>query len=365
MTSITVALVVLAAGWIFARLWLRTRYMALKEAGHPQYFAAAVAGVFLLLLGSSVHAWALGAFSWYPALDVRLLSVLPQGDEKSSPMDHAALVQFASCATWALVLAWVLPWFLNLPLLENASLLRATMKRAGTLDAIEHISSHSLDCGIPLAITLKNKKVYIGPPFALSTLDIERKWFVLVPLLSGYRTEELKLELPVNYGGVYQNIFRDTPEEAARLINEFRVVIAFTEIVSIQTFNINTYYERFKREHPIGGAAIEGDGKAEESLEGSVVGDGSDSEVSLDAVVDEAEASWAAGVESLAPKASNGFSAEEKFRLRAYYGYLVLMAGSLVALPYSLPAAGAMVFVSGLFAIASSQRTPPDFDALG
>lgn len=353
MTSITVALVVLAAGWIFARLWLRTRYMALKEAGHPQYFAAAVAGVFLLLLGASVHAWAVATFPWYLELDGRFLSVLPQGDDTSGGMGRAALVQFASCATWALGLAWVLPWLLNLPLLANARLLRATMKRAGTLDAIEHISSHSLDCGIPLLITLKNKKVYIGTPVALSTLDIERKWFVLVPLLSGYRSDTLKLELPVNYGGVYQNIFRDTPEEAARLINEFRVVIAFAEIVSIQTFNISTYYERFKREHPIGGAVSE-----EDEAEAEVNEEAATADVSLDAAVEEVQASWAAGVEDLTQKSGNGFSEDERNRLRAYYAYLVLVAGSLVALPYSLLVAIGLAFISGLCAVAASQSKP-------
>ena len=354
MTSITVALVVLAAGWIFVRLWLRTRYMALKEAGHPQYFGAAVAGVFLLVLGASVHTWATAAFPvWYPQHDSKMLSVLPQGDEKTSGMSAQNLLAFASCAAWALLLAWVLPWLLNLPLLANARLLRATMKRAGAFDAIEHISSHSLDCGIPVAITLKNKKVYIGTPVALSMLDIERKWLVLIPVLSGYRDDTLKLELPVNYGAVYQKIFHDTPGEAARLINEFRVVIAFAEIVSIQTFNIDTYYERFKKEHPV--VAVEAPVEVPVAPDGTAVRTAEVLASELDDAVADIEAPWDETVEGLTPKAINGFSEDERCRLRAYYGFLLLVAGSLVVLPYSLPAAGAMAFVSGLCAIASAQ----------
>lgn len=326
--------------------------MVLKEAGHPQYFAAAVAGVFLLLLGSSIHAWASASLAWYPELGGKLLSILPQGEEKSGAMDRATLVRFAACATWALVLAWILAWLLNLPLLTNARLLRAAMKRAGTFDAIEHISSHSLDCGgLPLAITLKNKKVYVGTPLALSPLDIERKWLVLVPLLSGYRTDTLKLELPVNYGEVYKAIFRDTPENAARLINEFRVVVAFTEIVSIQTFNIDTYYEHFKKTHPIDQSDADEDGTAPEMAR---TVHAAWAETNLEAAIERVQTSWAAGIESLAQRTHSGLSQEEATGLNSYYGYLVLLVCAIVVLPYSLPGTVVLLFASGLFAIASS-----------
>jgi hypothetical protein len=354
MTSITVALVVLAAGWIFARLWLRTRYMALKEAGHPQYFSAAVAGVFLLLLGASMHAWASSAFpAWYPTLDGVFLSVLPEGDEKSSGMTHAQLVAFASCATWSLFLAGLLPWLLNIPLQSNARLLRATMKRAGAFDAVEHITSHALDCGILVALTLKNKKVYVGNPVSLSTLDIERKWLVLIPVLSGYRNDpDMTFDLPTNYGEVYQKIFRDRPEDAPRLIGEFRVVLAVSEVVSIGTFNVNTYYERFKQKKEL--EAQKATANTEPAI-GSQVEDGTGDDVSE---VDDVEAPPDdAGTdedgEDLMPKAPSGLSQEERSRSARYYGYVGLLALAVLAMPYSVPTAGVLAFVSGLFAVAS------------
>lgn len=340
MTEIAVALVILAAGWLFARRWLRTRYMALREAGHPQYFGAVVAGVVLLMLGASIHVGATQTFpAWYPRADSKIFSILPQG--MSSGINQAVLLTFGECALWALLLAWILPWLLNRPVYANACLLRAVMKRAGAFDAIEHICSHALDYGIQVAITLKTNKVYVGTPVSLSILDVERKWFILVPILSGYRDPTtFRFDLPTNYGETYQRILSQGAD-AERVIDEFRVVISISEVVSIQAFNISTYFEHFKKLHPLEGASSATGGQPVEELP---LEKGGKFEGSSENTND------------LAATAADQFTYEERFRMMAYNAFLCLGAIALLAIPYSLIATAILVFLSALCAAAAASE---------
>jgi hypothetical protein len=344
--------------------------MALKEAGHPQYFGAAVAGVLLLLLGASIRVCMANAFpDWYPCLEKTLLSILPESDDKSGGMDKATLLSFASAATWALLLGSLLPWLLNLPLQANKLLKRAIMKRAGAFDGLEAISSHALDCAICLLITLKNGKAYVGTPLSLSTLDIERKWFAIFPLLSGYRGESHKLELPVNYGNVYQELA--SGQIAGERIAEFRVLLAVSEIVSLQTFNIATYYESFRKkiDAPTSGAEpenVEG-GELEKPEEGAAIEARASvpslpqADSDLIETGDYEATEWDGGVDFGDVGAISDLSEEEQCRLRAYYGFLLLVMLAVLSSPYSVLVAALLMFIGGLFAVASvSERAFPD-----
>ena len=55
MTILALSLFVLACGWKFIKDWRFTRYAALKNSGHPQYFGAAIAAVYLGCMSASLH----------------------------------------------------------------------------------------------------------------------------------------------------------------------------------------------------------------------------------------------------------------------------------------------------------------------
>lgn len=345
MTALTVTAVILAAGWVFVRQWLRTRYMALKESGHPQYFAAAVAGVCLLAFGASIHAWARETFLWYPDAVRRALSILPQLHDAQTGPDPGGLISLAAAATLALVLATCLPWLFNLPVLRSRALLRATMKRANAFDAVEHLYAHALDCGLPIAVTLKNRKVYVGAPIASSTMDIDKKWLILIPILSGFRNEESQLSLPVSYERVGEVLMEQNPEEARKRINEFLVVLPFSEIVSMQTFNIVVYYDLFKAD----------------SADEAVLLDDGETTNGVQATTAEAEdtmfvASDSTGQADWPQHRSRGddFSDDERQRLFRYNGYVLLLGIATLALPYSPIASLVGWGVAGLFGIAAT-----------
>lgn len=230
--------------------------MALKEIGHPQYFTAGVAAVCLVTLGACVQHFLNTNFPALQGMEAQFVRLLPNtGDALSnavvvSPYKSVQLISFAESAGIALLLAATLPGLFNLPLKFNHCLRTAVMKRVGAFDAVDQINSQSTDCGIPLAFTLKTRKVYIGYSLETSALpDADRKWLMLFPVLSGYRNEQSRLDLQTNYTQTYGEMQEESAEELYHTINQFRIVLSMPEVVSIQTFNIDLYYQRFLKTH--------------------------------------------------------------------------------------------------------------------
>lgn len=357
MSALTIAAVALAAGWVFVRRWLQTRFIALQEIGHPQYFSAGVAAVCLLALGACVHHFTKENFADFSRIEHEFIELLPTGEEVKAAADDKAqaavdraaqknadnLADFAESAGWSLVLAAVLPWLFNLPVFQSQRLMQAMMKKVGAYDAIEQIYAHSLDCGVPLAITLKSGKVYVGYSVATSSLpDVERKWLTLFPLLSGYRDDQSGLELPTNYAQIYGEITQSTPEEAVNLINQFRVVLSFGEVVSIQAFNVGLYYERFLMD-----ANSSSQGDLFEPVESAPA----KSETKADwQLVDETNPN----IMTLSLEPAKPLSGDERLRLKLYRLYYLGVASSFLLLAFHPVAAGVVFFVSMLFATGSA-----------
>lgn len=384
MSALTIAAVALAAGWVFVRRWLQTRFIALREVGHPQYFSAGVAAVCLLTLGACVHHFTKQNLTSYSQIEAKFIDLLPKGDEvkpaanaeaKDAAKENAAhLADFAEIAGWALLLAWVLPWFFNLPVFHSPRLMKALMKKVGAYDAIEQIYAHSLDCGVPLAITLKNGKVYIGYSVATSPLpDVERKWLTLFPLLSGYRDDKSKLELPTNYAQTYGEINEKTPQEALELINQFRVVLSFGEIVSIQAFNVDFYYQWFVKQSAE--TAQDPDGKPATELRRTVddwgdqplaeptkQNDSSAAETppESDAAADLNPVDANPDVLTLSLKPAAPLTDDEAQRLRLYRGYYLSTAMAIVLIGCLPSATWGALLVALLCAWASGRKSQPD-----
>ncbi len=245
MSAVALYVLVLGAGWLFIRAWLRTRYRALKDAGHPQYFSALVASAYLLAIGCSVHV-ALsrcGPLVYGTAVDA-FFDAFPAS--VSSREDSSIVSMLAASTVWALVLARPLAALFNWPL-RNSSLRKTTLIQAGALDAIEATMENALSAGISIAVTLKSGKVYVGLPAASSTLDDDRKWIALFPIMSGFRTATGKIKFTTDYNSAYSRLQRGLTEAQAQdIADRFRVLLPIAEISVVQSFDLEIYEKQFR-----------------------------------------------------------------------------------------------------------------------
>lgn len=103
------------------------------------------------------------------------------------------------------------------------------------------------ECSVKLStvsVNLDSGKVYVGlvTEFDLESGEIE--YLSILPILSGYRTgKRKKLKFTNNYYQHYEEIENLVVDarEAEKLINEFRVVVPFSEVISISRFDVDAY----------------------------------------------------------------------------------------------------------------------------
>ncbi|HEY3520065.1 MAG TPA: hypothetical protein VGK80_03375 [Rhodanobacteraceae bacterium] len=401
MTALTIAAVALAAGWAFVRGWLQTRYMVLKETGHPQYFAAGVAAVCLFTLGACVHHFTHETFNSYSQWEREFIALIPLLEQPSTWQSDQTPNIFAGaeCAGWALILAALLSWLYNVPAKANRVLQTAILKREGAYDAIDGIYAHSLEYEIPLAFTLKSAKVYIGFLSGPAAPEPERKWVELFPLLSGYRDDRSRLITATNYMRTYEDIAAQNPNEYLDIIDQFKIVLPLSEVLSIQAFNVEKYAVWFKAEQlqqsagpEMGSAHLKTSTPTVVSAQvemrtpaavSATVEMRTPSTVSTPTEVSTVEQVPSPGLASTPEAASRPagegqFQSEdtanrwspntdiellypdELFCLRAYFGYITLFALGIGLLAFNICASMVALLFAGLFAVASCDDSPPE-----
>lgn len=317
MTSIGLSLLILASGWTLYRLWLRTRYRALKDSGHPQYFAAVVAAAYLLLVASSLRLVAIQCWGEsYRAIESGLLSSVPlitSKDEKAQ-----AFLGFAAVTAWSMLVVYPISLLMNAPIRRSGVLLRGIIKKAAAYDQLEAVTGHVLERGLSLAVTLDSGKVYVGAPIKSSTLDEEKKWLAIFPLVSGARDEKGRLEITTKYLPVYEKMLLDlTPEKARVALQDFQVALPISKIASFQVFDLETY-NKFRS----GGLAEDSPSRVVSESPST-----SSSDVEPNAGAPAEDLQWI--------NASLGdFTQEELFKLRIYYASLAGITLSIVLLPH-------------------------------
>ncbi len=149
-------------------------------------------------------------------------------------------MHYTGTALGAFCIGFALPWLCNLWLskVRNIDALdaqsRAIQKHGNHLLRLLHSAAENEH---PVAITLDNKKVYIGLVAAAPNLAPHDTHLAITPFFSGYRDKDtLELTLTVDYLKVYE----------ANTLNpdDFRVVIA-TENVRMASLFDHTAYPNF------------------------------------------------------------------------------------------------------------------------
>lgn len=232
MTSVALLAVLLAAGWLFYRQWRFTRFEALRNPGHPQYFGAAICAVYLFALGAALHLISMQFFGTYRELVAaagQLMPLLP-GERQSVE----TLYQHLAITLWAFMLSAVLPYLFNSPLVHNTRLGQAIARRHGALDQLESLAIKCEDEGVLCGLTLQNGKFYAGLLEVFEAPGAGKDWVAMTPVASGYRTSTGSLNLTTFY---------DISLPSAPTHDIFRVVVSTKDIVSAQSFDLALYQD--------------------------------------------------------------------------------------------------------------------------
>ncbi len=218
----TIGLLLLPAvgGYWFLTHWNFTRYRAARQSGYHLLFRSALFGIVLYCAARFITL----------AIDVRYPSATGFWD------DHFP-EPFTSEVVVSLVLAVLIPPVFNLFYSKDRG---AEKVAEDSGDHIELLIADSIRNPMPIEVTLRNRKSYIGLALnsgigSTTEADIE-----LVPMYSGYRDKEtLDLEITLDYVPVVS----DYLEDPAWLEEDFRVVIPLSEIVSVRLFDEEAYDE--------------------------------------------------------------------------------------------------------------------------
>lgn len=241
--DVTVLLLLpLVGGYVFARAWNVTRYLSAREEGHRLYFRAAFFGVVLFVVVAVVRFWLIAKSPWYRDIEKELRDVLTpylyvKDSTKTDPFPIALI------AVVALMVGWPLGKALNVVCWKGYFLAKAIEG-----DYLEVLLSRAATIRMPISMTLKSRKVYVG--FVLQTLDPvkDRKWITILPLASGYRDKDTsRLVFVTNYQDVYGN---DRPADAAAKLpkpldhlapTDFEITIPVSELQSVNLFDLVAY----------------------------------------------------------------------------------------------------------------------------
>lgn len=223
----------LLSGYIFSALFPPSKYHAAREDGHKLYFRTAFYGIFLFSCSILVDSIILSTNpKWYSTVSEYLayvsrstLAPYLQGDD--------SLMGLAWLNCICLSLSVLLGLLFNLSQKFKLWCLKDAMKN----NDIEIIIFNAVLRGMPVSISMKNGKVYVG--FIANTPDPkeERKDIRILPMLSGYRQPENKmLTFTTNYYDIYSNRSGFDPED-------FEIAFPLFEVLSINLFDIKAYNE--------------------------------------------------------------------------------------------------------------------------
>jgi hypothetical protein len=214
-----VLLLPLLGGYIFITYWHRTRYSARRYTGERLLFHAALAGVVFLVISF-----------WVTRVTAGLSKQIYDEWHALVPFPHAGV-------SFGAFLLGALAWYPMNQVFDATAEIRKTIERSN--DYLEILLSTSTESTRHVAITLKSGKVYVGPVMDSFDPANDRRFVVLLPMVSGYREATThKLVLNTDYTAVYKQMVNEGKADDA---DNFRTVIPVQEILSATLFDWDAY----------------------------------------------------------------------------------------------------------------------------
>lgn len=217
-----ILLLPLLGGYVFISYWNVTRFDAKRYRGERLLFHSAIAGLVFLLIAfaftNQIAARWPGAQAWWKGH-------IPFG--------------YSGTSLLAFMLA-ALTWIPLNGLFDREKQAKKAVEDWG--DFLEMLLNRAMNETKQVSITMKSSKVYVG--FVTSSFDpsYERKYMMLMPTLSGYRSDETKEMVIVNdYAKVYQRLIDEDAATLFKVADEFQLVLPIAEIASANLFDPAVY----------------------------------------------------------------------------------------------------------------------------
>ena len=222
---------VLAGYWFLTRVYY-TRSGVLRDSGYHLFFKSAIAG---FVLGIFAYLIILVLEICEPRTGELWKSLLPLGT--GFDRRHGASVL-------SIFLGFIIPFAIN-PFYGREKAERRSANERG--DLIELLIAESLDRSKPIELSLRNGKSYVGFALRSGMTRHGESDVALIPTASGYRDKDSQeLKITNNYERVILKYFELDPENSDVLVEDFRIVIPMSEIVSARIF-LPEAYRLFQR----------------------------------------------------------------------------------------------------------------------
>ena len=251
--TLSILLLPAVGGYWFLTHWNYTRYQAVRESGYRLLFRSAVAGIFLSFVSRIITLFL--QERWPPISEFWDLHF-----RKIVAVEAIFQEPFTLEVILSLGLVVLLPSLLNVFYKDDRGAERAA-REAG--DHVELLIQESINDQLPVEVTLRNRKVYIGLGLESGIGTSSESDIALIPMYSGYRKEgTLNLNIEIDYLPVISDFVKCDEEQTLeatgerRSSEEFRIVIPVTEVVSARLFD-EEVYDKF----------VENDNESEEDLE--------------------------------------------------------------------------------------------------
>ena len=244
MWDTTLALLFLAAGYLFVSRWTVTRTASLRSTQNPQYFYAAIAAAFIYLLASMAIAALRNASPLVVAAVTEVSGYV--GDQITLPeQQRLKILKQLRHFAMAAVMAWTLPYVLDFPLKRNHRLVVAIFSRFNVYTRFETLVA-SVRGRLPLMFTQSTGKVYVGFVTSESAYGIEvGEWLSFEPFLSGYRDEQNRFLWTTNYLWLHKPEAHKTLSAMGMSKEDFEITIPMSTITSAHPFDLDAYFNLF------------------------------------------------------------------------------------------------------------------------
>lgn len=211
----------LVSGFNFIKEWEVTRYQLAREDGHKLYFRAAFWG--LLVCFVTALFILIGSYSLFGFYHKRL--VHPFDTTTQLVLLTLILSPFA---------AYLLAKFLNTYANELEYYYDALTENEFEYMLVTAMTTESM-----VMVTMEDNKVYVGWVYQVSDpAKAERKYFSLIPVMTGFRDTSRKVEFTTYYNELYQL----TNGDLAHLeIEHFATVLPANRLVSCRLFDAAAY----------------------------------------------------------------------------------------------------------------------------
>ncbi len=238
--ALLVLLPILLSGYIFATKCKYTYYKVMRLEGYHLYFRAAHYGSFFVLVAAVFY---VALYAITPDCILALASKMKLTFNHVFNSTDTSIFNILLVALISIAGSYAAAWYFNKRLDDEFS-----FKHAIENDDLELLLYRALKEETPIAISMENKKEYVGVIIRVLDPSDDRKFVRILPLLSGFRSKETG---KVDYSTPYETVIEDMlegEENPLLVLEDFEIVLPAADIKSAHLFDYDTY-KAFQKKH--------------------------------------------------------------------------------------------------------------------